>query len=112
MRSAKWTQPNQSSTRIEHPRDAVNLRGLERLFKRERWKDGRHPLRQHRLPRSRRPNHQNVVSARASHFESALRRLLPANIFEVHMKLLRLGQQLIGIDLHPRNAVPGVDVMN
>jgi hypothetical protein len=45
-------------------------------------------------------------------FEGALGGLLAANVFEIHMELLRLAQQLPGIDLHARDAVAGIDVMN
>ncbi len=58
------------------------------------------------------PDHQNVVAAGAGDFEGSLRGLLPTNVFEIYMELLRLAEQLPGIDLHAGNAVAGIDVMN
>ena len=112
MRRAERAQPDQSGARVEHARHAVNLGGLKRFFKCKRRQDGRHAFRQHRFSRSWRPDHQNVVAAGACDFEGALGGLLAANVFEIHMELLRLAEQLIGIDLQPINAVAGIDVMN
>jgi hypothetical protein len=52
------------------------------------------------------------VTSGASNFEGALGGLLPANVFEIHMELLRLAKQLIGVDLQAGNAVAGIDVTN
>ena len=52
------------------------------------------------------------MSAGTGDFERALGGLLAANVFEVDVEALRLAEQLSGIDLHARNAVAGIDVMN
>src|ERR1700692_2687566 len=52
------------------------------------------------------------MSAGARDFERALGGLLAANVFEIDMKLLRLIQELSGIDLQARDAIAGVDQMN
>jgi len=52
------------------------------------------------------------VTAGARDFEGALGGLLPTNVFEIHMELLRLAEQLIGVDLQAGNAVAGIDVTN
>ena len=38
--------------------------------------------------------------------------LLAADVFEIHVELLRLAEQLAGVDLQPGNPVAGIDVMN
>ncbi len=43
------------------------------------------PLRQHRLARARRPDHQKIVAARRRHFERALSRLLALDVLEVEL---------------------------
>jgi len=75
---------------IEHARHAVDFRRLQRFLKRKRRQNGRDSLGQHRLPRPRRPNHQNVMSPGTGDFEGALGGLLSANVFEVHRKMLCL----------------------
>src|SRR5208337_5319650 len=72
----------------------------------------RHPFRQHGFSRSWRPDHQNVVTAGTGDFERALGGLLAANVFEIHVELLRLTQQLVGVNPQAANAVAGIDVTN
>ena len=86
----------------------MNLRRLQRLFKRKRRQDGRHAFRQHRLARARRPDHQNVVTAGASNFQSSLGCLLPANIFKIHDIMLGFVQQTVTINFERLNSVSGI----
>ena len=86
----------------------MNLRRLQRLFKRKWRQDGRHAFRQHRLARARRPDHQNVVTAGASNFQSSLGCLLPANIFKIHDIMLGFVQQTVTINFERLNSVSGI----
>ena len=106
MRRAKRSHPDQARARVEHARHAVNLRRLQSFFERKRRQNGRHPFRQHGLAGTGGTNHQNVVTARAGHFEGALGGLLAANIFEIRREMLRLRQQLIGVDLKRETPLP------
>ena len=69
----------------------MNLRRDDRLLERQARQNRRQPLRQHRLSRSRRPDHQDVVTAGSSDFESALRLRLTANVREVGAVGRRIG---------------------
>ena len=83
VRRAKGAYADQPCSGIEHSGDAVNLRRLQRFFKRERRQDRGHALGQHRLAGAGRADHQDVVAAGAGDFEGALGGLLSADIFEV-----------------------------
>ena len=61
----------------------MNLCRLDRFLERKLRQNGRQPLRQHRLSRAGRANHQNVVAARGGDFERAFRLRLPANVAEI-----------------------------
>jgi hypothetical protein len=58
-------------------------RRFNRLFERERWEDAREPSRQHRLARSRRADHQEVVTARRGDLECTAREGLAVEVGEV-----------------------------
>ena len=90
----------------------MDFRRFQRFFKRERRQNGRNALGQHRLARPRRPDHQNVMSAGAGDFKGALGRLLAADVFEIHRKMLRLAQQRFLIYRDRENPVAGVYKMN
>src|SRR5208283_4659742 len=48
----------------------------------------------------------------ARDFKGPLGGLLAANVFEIHREVLRLAEQLIGVDLQAGDAVAGVNEMN
>src|ERR1019366_1076738 len=105
-------QADQSGARVEHAGHTVNLGGLERFFEGKGRQDGRHAFRKHGFSGSWRADHQNVMTASAGDFEGALGGLLAANVFEIDREVLRLAEQLIGVDLQAGNAVAGIDEMN
>ena len=109
VRRAKGTHAHQSVARVQHTGHAVNLGGLQRLFKSQRRQNRRHAFGQHRLAAARRPDHQNVVSARAGHFHGALGRVLAAHILEVHRKMLDLFEQRLAVHHQRRGAFASVD---
>jgi hypothetical protein len=83
----------------------VNLRRLQRLFKRKR-QDRRHALGEHRLARAGRPDHQDVVASGARDLDGALGGLLTSNIFEIDLELLRLAQQRLAIRFDRSDSIP------
>src|ERR1019366_7787656 len=112
VRRAERSQPDESGVRIEHTSNTVDLGGLQRFFESKGRQDRRHALRQHGFSRSWRPDHQNVVTTSAGDFKGPLGGLLAANVFEIHREVLRLAEQLIGVDLQAGDAVAGVNEMN
>src|SRR6266478_5869710 len=100
VRRSVRPRPHQPAAVFQDARHAMNPRRLDGLFERHRRQDRRDALRQHGLPRPRRPDKQNVVPARASHFQRALRRLLPVNVAQVHGILRSLRKHLVRIHLH------------
>ena len=83
--------PRQQTARRHIPGHGVYLGGLQRLFARQRRQDGRHPAGQHRLARTRRPDHQHVVTARGGYLQRTL-----------HMRLaLHIGKILFITARHP-----------
>ena len=102
------TGSHQSSSRVQNSSDAVDFRGFKCFFRGERWQDGRHALGQHRLTRSGRPDHQDVVSPGTGDFDRTLRRLLSTNVFEVDQELLRLAQKRVSICFDWSDSIAGV----
>ncbi len=100
---------DQSRRRIQHSRNAMYLRRLQRLFEGQRRQDRRNSLRQHCFARSRRPDHQDVVSARARDFQRTFGRHLPTHIFEVDRKVLHALEDLLRIEFHRHDAVSGIE---
>src|ERR1700720_3500310 len=73
----------QTNSAREQTRDAVHLRGLNRLLKRERRKDAGESFSEHRFSRARRPDHQDIVPPGGRHFQRALGSGLAANFAKV-----------------------------
>ena len=95
VRRAEGPLRNQARGCVQHAGDGVNLGGLQGFVKRERRKNRRQPLGQHRLAGAGRPNHENVMAACRGHLQRAFGGLLPAHIFEVHAEVLQLSQKLL-----------------
>lgn len=85
--------------------DGVDLSGLERFTQRHVRQDGREPSREHRLPRSRRADHDDIVPARRGDFEGALRHLLALYIGEVDGIMERGREYLVNVDRERRDGV-------
>jgi hypothetical protein len=106
VRRAVGTSSDQPGARNQHPGNAVNLRRLQRLLKRERRQDCGHALGEHRLARPGRPNHQDIVAPGARDLDGTLGRLLSAYILEVHKELLGLAQQRLTIRFDRSATIP------
>ena len=100
MRRAEGPLRDEAGRRVQHAGHGVNLGRLQRLLESERRQDRRQPFGQHRLARSGRADHEDVMAARRGDLESALGRLLPAHVFEIYGKVLQLAQQSLS-----RNAI-------
>ena len=98
MGGAEGPLRDQAGRRIQHAGYGVNLGGLQCLLEGKRGQDGGQALGQHGLSRSRRADHEDVVAAGRGHFQSALSRLLPAHVLEVHGKVLQFAEQRLGRD--------------
>src|SRR5258708_29851481 len=85
--SAKRTGTNQTHAWLEHSGNAVDLGRLDSLIERQRRQDGGNALREHGLSRSRRPDHQDIVSSRGGHFDGALGVELALDVAEVNLVL-------------------------
>src|SRR5216117_3873750 len=93
MWRAKWAASDERLARSEQAHDAVNLRGLERLLQRQRRKDGREPLGEHRFAGAGRANEQDVVTACSGNFEGTLDRFLSFDFREIKFVVLTLVEQ-------------------
>src|SRR5260221_11521948 len=88
MRSTEWTGGKQPDSARKQASHTVHLRGLDGLLKSEWRKDTGKSLGQHGLARTRRNNHQYVVSAPGGDFQSPLGSGLAANFAEVRICLI------------------------
>ena len=85
MRRAKRARAHESHGSIQKAGDAPDRGDLDGLVGGERRKNRRQPSRQHRFPRTRRSDEDQVVSARGRDFERTLRVRLPADVGEVEL---------------------------
>ena len=83
MRCAKRAALEQTAAGRQCAGDGMNLRRDDRFFERQTRKNRCQPFRQHRLSRSRRTNHQDVVSSCSGDFQCAFCLRLSANVAEV-----------------------------
>jgi hypothetical protein len=101
MRIAKWPAPrNRTAGKFTGQR--LNHRNLERFARIERRQQCGQALRQHRLSRTGRSDHEQVVAAGRGDFERAFRSLLSfdiAQVRRVRRVLCELGSRPIQ-DLH------------
>ena len=94
VRRTKRPRADQTARIFQHSCHAVNARGLDGFLERHRRQNRGNALGQHGFARAGRPDEQNVVAARAGHFERALRRHLPAHVAQVHGVLAGFRQHL------------------
>lgn len=78
---------------VEHSRDAVDLRALDRLLERHRGHDRGDPFRQHRFAGTGRTDHQQVVPAGDRHFNGAFDVALPFHVTEIDLVILVGGEE-------------------
>src|SRR6202007_1382811 len=93
---------------VQHTGHAVDLRGLKRLFEGERRQDGGHTFGEHCLARTRRADHEDVMSPGTGDFQGPLSCLLAAYVFEVDGVMLCLAEKRAAVDLHRLNSIAGI----
>ena len=98
--------PRQQAARRHIPSHGVYLGGLQRLFARQRRQDGRHPAGQHRLARTRRPDHQHVVTARGGYLQRTLHMRLALHIGKILFITARLRPERLPVRRHRRRHLP------
>ena len=89
VRSAKRPARQQSDAARKQPGDAMDLRGLYRFLKSQWRQDSGEALREHRFTGAWRADHQNIVPAGRSHFQSTLGAGLATDIAEIRKRLIR-----------------------
>ena len=87
VRRAERPRLHERPLRRQKAHHRVDLCDLQRLFPRHIRQDGRDTLGEHALARTRRADQQDVMSARCSDLQRALRVLLPLHIRKVRQKL-------------------------
>src|SRR5260370_11021096 len=88
MWMAKRSRRDERFFGVEQAGDAMNLRRLNSFIQREWRNNGRNALGQHRLSRSWRTNHEDVVTASDRHFDGALNVPLPLHVAEINILTL------------------------
>jgi hypothetical protein len=91
MGSAEGTGADDAAGLGEEPSDGVDGGHLQRLFERERRKDGGQPASEHGLARAGRADHQEVVGAGGGDLEGAAGPVLPADVGEILMEGSEIG---------------------
>src|SRR5262249_48175457 len=97
---------------VKNAGHAVNLGGLERLFKGKRREYGRHALGKHGLARARGADHEDVVASGTGDFHGTLSGLLAANVFEVDGIVLAVFKHRVAVHFDGSDAVAGVHEVN
>src|SRR5437667_6958989 len=97
MRVAEWSDRNERFFGVEQAGNAMNLRRLNCFFEGERRNNGRNALGQHRVARTGRTNHQDIVTASDSHFDGALNVPLPLHVAEINIVTLMRGEEFAQI---------------
>ena len=97
---AEGPRAHEATGIFQNSGDAVDARGFDGLIERHGRQNCRDALGEHGLARSGRSDKQNVMTARASDLQSALRGLLAMDVSQVDGVLRRFGEQLVRIDAH------------
>ena len=77
MRTAERSRLHKAAAVLQEPRDAVDLRHLERFLPRHRRQNRRQTAREHRLARAWNADHQQVMPSRRRDLQSTLGEELP-----------------------------------
>src|SRR5215467_14868715 len=97
MRRSEWPGRNQAAL-FSQARHGVDFGCLQRFLEFERRQYRRYALGQHRLARTRRPDHQYVVRAGGSDLERPLGMKLAPHFAKVLGVLAEVRQQRISVD--------------
>ena len=84
MRGAEGPAAHQPGPFVQDPAHGVNLGGLNGLGKTQGRQNGGNAFGQHRLARTRRSNHEDVVAAGSGYFQGALGMELTFHVSEIH----------------------------
>ena len=87
MRRAKRSLGEQADPGRQRCRRPNGSRALERLLERQRRQNAWQPAREHRLARTRRTDHQQVVAARSGDLQRPARDRLPAEIAKIERRI-------------------------
>jgi len=87
---------------IQQTHHAVHLGSLNRFFEGHFGQDGGQALGEHRLARSRRPDHQHVMAAGCGHLQRAFGLLLAAHLAEIQVVGVGRREHLADIGLDRR----------
>jgi hypothetical protein len=88
----------------EQAHDAVNLSGLERFIERERRQNRGEAFREHRLPRARGTDEQDIVTAGGGNLQGALDALLPFHFGKIHFVVVLVAEDLRHVHFGRRNS--------
>ena len=83
MRKTEGPVYDQRRGVVEKPGNAVNFRAFQSLFKTQLRKDRSQPPGQHRLARTRRTEHQQIMGSRRGHFKRPFDMLLSLDVLEI-----------------------------
>src|SRR5262245_3725434 len=97
MRRAERSRRHKGLFGVEQPGDAVNLGRLDRFSERKRWDDCWDAFRQHRFPRARRTDHEDIVTACDGYLDGALDVALAFYIAEIDVVTLVRGEKFAQI---------------
>ena len=97
MRAAEGTRRDQRAA-VEQAHHGMHLGGFDCLLESHRGQNRRQPLGEHRLARSRRPDHQDVVTAGRRDLERALGLLLAFDLAEIDVVDVRVAERSGEID--------------
>ncbi len=112
MRRPVRPRRDERRTVSREAQNRVDLAGLDGLLQRQLRQDGRDALGQHRLARTRRANHQDVVPARARHFHRPLGVLLAADLRQVHFMAPGPAEFRLRVHRHPVQLLLPVQVLD
>src|SRR6476620_1179091 len=99
MRIAKRSLGNERLFGIEQTSDAVDLGRLDRFIQCERRDNRRDAFRQHRFARTRRADHQDVVTAGDGYLDRAFDVALAFHVAEIDVVTLVRGEEFAQISV-------------
>ena len=109
MRRPERSPRDQRLSQRQRACHRMDLGRLERLVETHFGENGGQPAGEHRLPRTRWADHQDVVTARRGDLEGALRVRLPLHFGEVDVVPGALGKQPGHIDRRARQLGPAIE---
>src|SRR5438045_72161 len=97
MRRSEGSYRDKSLIGAQHSANAVNLCAFDRLLERHRRNDGGNAFRQHRFARTRRADHEEIVSASDGDFDRPFHVSLAFHVAEVDLERLMTRKEIAQI---------------